>query len=198
MEASLQLGTQIFRTPGDDQLLYNAFLIEPRFGFRVIRPIAIELGLGIAPTATVSPPSAPADVAVINPHLDVAIDLAHGGDGIFSFPFAPFKSRIRLMPYAGGGVGFMVFASSLRPVTHFSASLQAGMKVALWRDLGVRFEFRGVFYRGINPAASGPGIFGNLQFTVGVFYQFGGRTPVEPGQLQERAAAPASAPVETR
>lgn len=194
IEASLQLGTQIFRTPGDDQLLYNAFLLEPRFAFRVIRPIAIELGLGIAPTATVSPPSAPAGVTVINPHLDVAIDLAHGGDGIFSVPFMPFKSRIRFMPYAGGGVGFMAFSSALRPVTHFSASIQAGMKIGFWREMGLRVEFRGAFYRGVNPAASGPGIFGNLQFMVGVYYQFGGKIPQPEEPASEPVAPPHAAP----
>ncbi|MCC6808196.1 MAG: OmpA family protein [Deltaproteobacteria bacterium] len=191
IEASLQLGTQIFRNAGDDQLLYNAFLLEPRFAFRVIRPIAIELGLGIAPTATVSPPSAPAGVTVVNPHLDVSIDLAHGGDGIFSFPAPLLKSRIRFLPYAGGGIGFMAFSSAIRPITHFSANLQAGIKVGIWRDLGVRAEFRGVFYRGVNPAAFGPGIFGNLIFTLGVYYQFGGKPPPDP---EEAASRPVAAP----
>jgi hypothetical protein len=56
----------------------------------------------------------------------------------------------------------------------------------LWRQLGVRAQFRGVFYRGINSAASGPGIFGNLLFTVGVFYQFGGRVPANEDEPTSR------------
>src|SRR4051812_7715933 len=77
-ETSLQLGIHVFRAPGDDQQLKNSINLDPRIGFRLFRPLLLELGLGLTPTGATQ---APVSVFTVMPHLDADVDLAHGGDG---------------------------------------------------------------------------------------------------------------------
>ncbi|MCC6810809.1 MAG: OmpA family protein [Deltaproteobacteria bacterium] len=159
VELGINVGAHLFRAGQDAQGLNNAFHGDIRVGYRVLRPLSIEVGFGITPTSS---SDRTLNIVALNPHLDVNFDLL----------------QFRVRPYLGIGFGGMIYTSQVANVAFLEGHFQAGVKIAIWKDLAFRAEFKGLFHPSANPAVGTNRSFGyfvNGIVTGGFMYSFGGK-----------------------
>jgi outer membrane protein OmpA-like peptidoglycan-associated protein len=159
VELGINLGAHLFRAGPDVQGLNNAFHGEVRVGYRVLRPLALELGFGITPTQSTD---GTLSVLTLNPHFDAVFDML----------------QFRVRPYLGIGFGGIIYTSPVANVAFFEGHFLAGLKIAIWKDLAFRAEFKGMFHPSANPAVGSSRSFGyfvNGIVTGGLMYSFGGK-----------------------
>lgn len=158
-EFGLQLGGHLFRAGSDDpQQLKNAFHTKLWLGYRALRAVGIEAGLGLTPTGA---SDNSAGVFVLHPHIDVNFDLL----------------QFRVRPYVGLGFGGMFYTAAVNPTSNLEGHFQGGLKVSVWRDLALRAEAKVLFHTALNPIAREKpfGFFANATITGGVMYAIGGK-----------------------
>lgn len=155
-EIGVNLGADLFQVGDSRQQLRNSFYGDLRVGYRPLRPVGIEAGLGFAPTSALTTGEG---VFALNPHLDVNFDIL----------------QFHIRPYAGLGFGGMFFFGPSN-VLHLEGHGQVGLKVSVYKDLAVRAEAKAMLYPSINPIATNApfGYFINGIFTVGLMYSIGG------------------------
>ncbi len=157
------------QSKSDEGQLAHGGVFGLRLGVELHPRAALEAELAMAPTATLSAPSAQ------------VLAIGYRAQGLFHI----LTGRWRPFVLAGiGGLTTTTADRSIRqPDTTYSIPLGAGLKVDLTQYLGLRIDGRALLQKG---TPDGPAVAPDGELTLGVFGRFGAAKKAPPAEIKDR------------